>query len=468
MTSVASLDSPDAPLRSETLADRVVRLFGEVRLDQSRQLDLALGISSKGKPLPLVIVSGPNGSGKSAILAEVLADEFSVTVNCAAATSGMAVLTAILRRLALARKVKQPIATPDESPDSSPRYTHRQAFKDAARKISRDAPAPQAVKNDAKFLEISSWAEVRSLTGFKQKFESLVDSEMNKLFLIIDNAHCLTEGRNFQVLNFLSCLRDFFALPVSVIFVTCRNLPPEVSCRACAVVQFPGYTQFQANKIITAQLRRTSAGASRPGAVLAFLPPFMLFYYPRSRDNFATLLKEACRLFSEAVVNRIFEKPGDEAKLAIKNFCASETPAAPIKSVIPRLGKILIVASFLAAHNPANFDAKIFSTTRAKSGRAGVSNFKKAKLDADPISVRPPKPFSLPRLFAIAEYLAAGALSQSLRTLQLIRSLTQQGLLKRCGGDWLDGNLKLACHAPLTLVHGFAGDLGIRLDEVLF
>jgi hypothetical protein len=117
----------------------------------------------------------------------------------------MSVLSAILRKLTLPVKMKNFITRdytpPASSPEASPQYVHRQAFKAAVKKIGRDAPkGGQSLGSSGgagKFAEICAWAEIRSLTSFKQKFETAIAlGNFRKIFIVLDNAQFLADNKN--------------------------------------------------------------------------------------------------------------------------------------------------------------------------------------------------------------------------------------------------------------------------------
>ena len=533
---LSSLASPDAPPEWLSVEDSVAARFGESRREHGRLLDVFLGLEDDHVAgLPVVQLSGPRGSGKTVILREALTRHIDCTVwiDCAAIVSPAALMTSILRKLALlskssgeelpgkrprrgrggsrlssGRRASAPTLSPHVSRRNSVGYpsprvpspmsssgeedikTRRPAFKQAQRRLG--AAEDSDSDDERKILKIANWSEVRGLTAFKQKLESVISERVEKKFIVLDNVHYLTPpadpatggtpmgSRNFQVFDFLLSLSEqlMSVNKISLIVISHRILPNWLSSRVSAVVRFPAYTQKQARDILERQLSGTSAAAVRPEIVKIFLAPFVLFNYAYLRDDFGALSKEAARVFS-----LVSQLTGEMPELGFKVRSVVVSESNRLKGVfdenskdekrkasgLSKISKLLLVASYIAAHNPKSYDNKIFLTVRAKSGRNSLKAFKKAKMNADAVAVRPPSPFAIPRLLVIAEYLAGGVLGQSIGLFQELRGLTQRGFLKKCGTlDWMDGSLKLTCHAPLEVITNVADELNIILDEVLF
>ena len=141
-----------------------------------------------------------------------------------------------------------------------------------------------------------------------------------------------------------------------------------------------------------------------------------------------------------------------------------------VKWISPHTKRVLI-AGYLAAHNPVNFDKTIFKSgpNDTKKNRAQTTAFKTARLAADCIQIRAPSSFTFNRLLSIYRYISGESdeTDSGFAFQRSIRELTQFGLFKHAGDVWTN-EIRLNCHAPLDLIGIVAKQVDIKLQEVLF
>ena len=193
-------------------------------------------------------------------------------------------------------------------------------------------------------------------------------------------------------------------------------------------------------------------------------------YWPR---EFSKLIVKNRPLFQNetALVPSIIPQ-----ELASISANTTTVPATPIN--LPYHAAFLLIASYLASHNPARTDLAMFSKTSLgkKRKRRGTPNHSKNKLKTHQKLSRRllgPQPFGLERLFAIFHAIAsddgyrggsAGIMGQ-VTTLVGLRLMVRAGNAGGGMGDALEGSGKWKCAVGWDFVKGVSREYGFVLDD---
>jgi hypothetical protein len=344
---------------------------------------------------------------------------------------------------------------------------------------------------------------VKSPSAFVQKLERVVariPEEIGRVTIIIDNIDSIltsddydldaqgakTSGSDF--LRLLSRLSEYISTrtKLNVVLISSRHIPHDVSGR-CVTVHLREYSADACKQIILNE---------NPEFESWFLNTGIAILYPVFSGNLG-LLRDALHRVREdpqlGIVNsaalvsttkvicgkemrRLFGGVEDDSN-AEQQLRDLETARQGTRW-LSKTEKQVLLAGYLAAHNPPNCDKIIFRTIGSHGGPVGrkktiSSNaFRRGKLNADSINVRAPVPFILHRLLTIYRYLSnqwedpgdSGVLFH-----KSVRVLIQHGLFKSpASEDWLRGGTKLNCHAPHDLIEVVASGLNVKLDEVIY
>ena len=343
---------------------------------------------------------------------------------------------------------------------------------------------------------------VRGVSAFIQKLERvLIQSiEPTRLILVIENVDTLISpsDHSFDIspspgaefLTLLSRLDEYLSVPLidlSILVTSTQLLPPAISARAASLSLHP-YTLSETVAIL-------SRIDEAPTSYSTFVAGTCAILYPSMCNNFVLLRDTVERLFaswstkivdiklvaSKSLINLFNETHYDGS------FASDEKALTNLISSVKWLSqdaRRILVAAYLAAHNPPQHDKQIFRVIgkdKNRSKKQGVCQFKKYRTMADSIDIRTPVPFPLSRLLSIYRFLC-GHPEQDMDEdagyffHKTVRELTQNGLLKAGGSngqnnDWWIQNgsgAKLNCNAPFSLIEEIAKKLNIKLDEVLY
>jgi len=342
---------------------------------------------------------------------------------------------------------------------------------------------------------------VRGVSAFIQKFERVLiqATEPTRLVLIIENVDSIVtpEDRSFDLnavspgvefLTLLTRLDEYISIPMidlSIVLTSAQLLPPAVSSRAASISLHP----YTLSETVTILSRRTGMDKSYH----QFVAGACAILYPAMCNNFVLLRDTVERLYEDWNSRIVDIKRVAATSLTSMfnenhhdgSFASDAKAVANLISSTKWLSqdaRRMLVASYLASHNPAQHDKQIFRVlgNDARARKQATSQFKKYRNMADSIDIRTPVPFPLSRLLSIYRYLS-GAPEEDANEdagyffYKTVRELTQNGLLKAGGNShsndwWIQGgsSLKLNCNAPFNLIEEVAKKLNIKLDEVLY
>ena len=345
-----------------------------------------------------------------------------------------------------------------------------------------------------RLLHKAQQLRVRNESAFVQKLERVLIRSNRQTVLVIDNIDAILTRKDFDLdstgaggnlLRLLARLNEYLTIPsnLTILVISSQTVPADVSSRSVTVHLHP-YTQADAVAII-----------GRPGDARfdAFLKHALAVLYPAFSGNFALLRDTINRLYECA---QIQDAPASTLPAKAKLVCAEELVRtfgggddtqsfdaqvrdqremqASVKW-LSKTAKLVLIAGYLAAHNPPSQDKVLFRTVgNARRNTKAATAFKKARLNADSIHIRAPVPFQLNRVLTIFRYVsgtweAEAQMDAGFLFFKVVRELVQHGLFKGTCDDWLRGTAtKLNCHAPLDLIEIVAAEVNVKLDEVLY
>lgn len=356
---------------------------------------------------------------------------------------------------------------------------------------------------DARIVKILHRAQeqrVRGPSAFVQKLERVILGNGQRTVLILDNIDAILSPEDFDLdstsakttgsdfLRVLTRLDEYLSIPsqLSIVLVTSRMLPTDVAGR-CAGVHLHAYTKSECFEIISRNDERFDS----------FLTTALAVLYPAYSGNFVVLRDTVNRLFESSVINEASRSAlcakaklvcveelnktfgGGDDMISFDQQLREKMRISNWTKWLSKTSKLVLIAGYLAAHNPPNQDKILFRTVGqgrpvGRKKTISATTFKRNRLNADSIHIRAPVPFNLNRLLMIYRYVSgtweedsecdSGYLFQ-----RTVRELVQHGIFKTGSDDWLkSGGVKLNCHAPLDLVQAIAEEANIKLDEVLY
>jgi hypothetical protein len=368
---------------------------------------------------------------------------------------------------------------------------------------------PERVKNSKVSPEIhrmlarSEPLLVKTQSAFVQKLERLLAVlPDDPTLVVLDNVESLLTSDDFDIdpaasklsgsdfLRLISRLSEYinYHEKLGFVLITCKRLPHEVSTR-CITVDLHPYSAEECKLIMS---------RTHPELEEWFLNTAIAVMFPAITGNMrlleATLLRirrdeEITKASRDALVvktklacareiRRLFG--GGDSERSVEDDARDLEAVRKDTKWLSQTEKLVLLAGYLAAHNPPNQDKVIFRTVAQHAAPAGrrktatTMAFRKGKLNADSINVRAPVPFNIPRLLNIYRYVSGDWESNSdadsgVLFQRTIRGLVQHGLFKSTASDdWLRGSTKLNCHAPHDLIELIACAVGVKLDEVLY
>ena len=355
------------------------------------------------------------------------------------------------------------------------RHCEQQFIDDSDDEESNSNACKKAVVNRDvyRLLVRAQNLRVKSPSAFLQKLEfsllRLSNIGIVSPIVVLDNV--CDEYEEFLIL--LSRISELIHSNLRVITISSKLMSLSVSARAVTIA-FAPYSKQECIALITTEDQRFSA----------FVKAAMGFLYPSFCGNFLLLRNTILSIYDRTlfadqkmvaiqsktqVVSKLQELfgGGDET-----SFQDQEKELKRIQTEIKWLSletKQVLVAGYLASHNPVNHDKTIFKSgaNNTKKNRTTTTAFKRARLAADCIQIRAPLPFSISRLESIFNFLTS---QEEYPILPFIRELVNCGLFKTHNSDpdWLRTDIRINCHAPLDLINLVAKQIGVRLDEVLF
>ena len=343
---------------------------------------------------------------------------------------------------------------------------------------------------------------VRTPSAFIQKLERILSTTLaacSHVVLVIDHLESIlladdydldpvnkTSGLDF--LRLLSRFNEYIAssAKLSIVIGSSRMLPGEVST-SCVTVRLPVFSAQQCKQLISQEY---------PDLEPWFINTAVALMYPVFSGNYSLLAETLVRIRRD---EQLVRANPDTVVAKTKVVCtqemrrlfgggdeSEEVQAREIYAVkretkwLSQIEKLILLAGYLAAHNPPNQDKVLFRTVGQQSAPAGrkkaasTNAFKRGKLNADAIHVRAPVPFNLDRLLCIFRYLNGSweedaDFDSGVAFQRTVRNLVQYGLFKSTASeDWLRSGIKLNCHAPFDLIELVATDVNVKLDEVLY
>ena len=413
-----------------------------------------------------------------------------------AATARLAAASSKRRRAPVRRRMDDFIDDDDSDSDAKEGSSSDDSESEKATKKQQGRSSNSVVPHDVfRSLFLAQRMRVKSPSAFVQKLERLFLRMRERTILIVDNIDCLLTQDDFDLdpygkpeggefLRLLSRIDEYLEVPCgfSIVVISSRFLPQEVSSR-CASVHLRPYTKEDARTIMQQNDKRYDAFLSTALAVLypAFTGNFTLlrdainrlFRSDQVQDATDGALSSKTKLVCAQELRRLFG--GGDETCGFEEQIADAREATQSVKWLSRSAKQVLIAGYLAAHNPPGQDKMLLKTVAGKPGnkKRAASAFKKARLDADTITIRAPVPFPIHRLLAIYRFIRgnweedfdsdSGLLFQ-----RTVRDLVHFGLFKTGAEDFLKTEIKLNCHAPLDLIQVVANEAGVKLDEVLY
>ena len=417
----------------------------------------------------------------------------------AAAVSASAKLAAVYtkrRRAPIRRRMDDFIDDDDSDSDAKEGSSSDESDTGESTRERRVKSSNSLVSQEVfRTLYLAQRMRVKSSSAFVQKLERLFLRVRERTVLVLDNVDCLLSQDDFDLdpsgkqsggdfLRLLSRLDEYVEVPdgFSIFTISSRLLPYEISSR-CASVHLHPYSKEDVRAIMQRGERRYDAFLTTALAVLypAFVGNFTLLRDTVNRLFRSTQVQEATdaalgpktKLVCAQELKRLFG--GGEDSSSFDDQIRDAKEAAESVKWLSKTAKLVLIAGYLAAHNPPSQDKVLLKTVAgnpANKKRAATA-YKKARLDADSITIRAPVPFNLNRLLAIFRYIRGNweedfESDSGLLFQRTVRDLVHFGLFKSGAEDWLRTEVKLNCHAPLDLIQVVANEVSVKLDEVLY
>ncbi|EER18262.1 Origin recognition complex subunit, putative [Perkinsus marinus ATCC 50983] len=142
------------------------------------------------------------------------------------------------------------------------------------------------------------------------------------------------------------------------------------------------------------------------------------------------------------------------------------------KTAVKYNARLLVLAGFLASHNPPSMDRRLFMIKTGRNSRAAVTRLRNNQMAMDSIAVRPPRPFPLQRMLEIARYLHHGQMRITADVFQEVRRLVHLRLLMTNGEPsidaWMEGSVKLTTGLhSYSVVEDLAVSVNANLRELI-
>ncbi len=309
---------------------------------------------------------------------------------------------------------------------------------------------------------------VRNESGFLQKLERLMLRQKDisePFYLVIDNVDSLPSGSE-SFLGLFGCLSEYLGSGRSIcaVFTSTKLLPVSLSGKSATLSLHP-YSLGECQSILSREL-----GCNSEGAITRYASAACTILYPSMRNNF--------RLLRDSILRMVELEPSLAPSKAIVNAKAAaadkisdlfnDENGGNVPSVrwLSLQAKRVLLAGYLAAHNPATQDKHIFKVVCSRTSKREVSSFKNQRAMADAIDIRAPAPFPIGRLLHIYRFLTGDFDEESksdggFAFYRTVNELVHFGLFKGAA-------TRLSCHTPFELVSQVADHVGVRLDEVLY
>ncbi|KAJ6635334.1 Origin recognition complex subunit 5 [Pseudolycoriella hygida] len=136
---------------------------------------------------------------------------------------------------------------------------------------------------------------------------------------------------------------------------------------------------------------------------------------------------------------------------------------------LPFYAKYLLIAAFLASHNDAKLDKRLYMKNHGKQ-RKRVQDIKAKAVVNEKLSTQlGPKSFNLDRLFAIFYAIIDEKINMNCNLMSQIPSLVRLKLLTYVAGEnnVMDGNARLQCNAGLDLIIKIGKSVGFNVSQHL-
>ncbi|KAF4738378.1 Origin recognition complex subunit 5 [Perkinsus olseni] len=354
-------------------------------------------------------------------------------------------------------------------------------------------------------------------SGFAKKLTDLLrryDALQKTLVLVVDRAERLLPDAAYalqpateaaRLIEFLLNMSDELCLPTAC-SVLVSSTP--ILRDSGGVVRFPPYTNSEAVALLSAYCHARAPIRDIPGAVTAFSEMYVkLFYDALTVVDMGILLENALEIYVVEYLNIVNETWGratvenceaededdsfgsavyDEvisvSQIELKRKLEDEVSRTMSKSKatitvkweshLSYNARLLVLAGFLASHNPPSMDKRLFMMKTGRNSRATVTKMRNNQMAMDSIAVRPPKPFPLQRMLEIARYLHHGEMRMTADVFQEVRRLVHLRLLMTNGEPsidaWMEGSVKLTTglHA-YPVVEELAASINANLTELV-
>jgi hypothetical protein len=327
---------------------------------------------------------------------------------------------------------------------------------------------------------------VRNVSGFLHKLERLLLRQTDisePFYIVIDNMDGVarTDEARESLIGFLTLfthLSEYISIgrEICAIF-TGANLLPTALAGGTATVHLHPYTLAECQAIIARE-----GGGSTESVVEKYTKMAILVLYPSMRNNFRLLRDSVISMVTEEAVGLIGSTvhvvaKSDAVSVLSNRFNDENSHRVPSVKWLSQVAKRVLVAGYLAAHNPASQDRHIFKVVvGGRSSRREVTAFKTARTMADSIDIRSPVSFPIQRLLSIYRFLTGDPLEEAqfdggFEFYRTVNELVHFGLFRGGDGDALirlGSGARLNCHAPWELIQQVAVMIDVRLDEVLY
>ncbi|XP_030376835.1 origin recognition complex subunit 5 [Scaptodrosophila lebanonensis] len=372
-----------------------------------------------------------------------------------------------------------------------------------------DALAPQGAEETAKRAD--------NMLEFVNELRRWHDQENNSSYLIaVDNAERLRD-MDANVLPVLLRLQQLTSLNLCVLLVS--QLPFEkyynkTGLSEIITLHMAQYNKAETLRILSADFvhvqRQLLAGLSgnekglrkceqamTPEFYSNYLSLFLSVFYKACRDvpELKLTARKCFSIYIEPVlagtieatdVSRLwrhiagplraaltqiymrFDKPADELEQQSNESDQSVRKLAQSLE-LPYYGKYLLIASFLASHNSAKQDKRLFVKHHGKQKKRMQTVNAKAKTTDKMSTTLGPKSFSIDRLLAIFYAILEEKVGLTCNLLSQISTLVHLKLLSFVSGEQniMDGSARLQCTVGLEFVLHIGKVVGFNVRQYL-
>eukprot|EP01147_Barroeca_monosierra_P010030 gene10030-2204_t len=348
-------------------------------------------------------------------------------------------------------------------------YSPRVLFEQILNSLSGELPGPENLYGGyARCDTVAKFIKLLTQIFDKQ------DASKSSIFVVLDRCDRMRRLKQ-NVLSVFLRLRELTRRNIGVVMISTivwHKFPSATGLPQPLTLHIPAYTKTETLAILQHQ--------SPPGAPLAHFRQFVellwgVFHGP-CRD-LSELRHLTCLLFDK------YYAPVREGTISPKNTAALYKNIAPVlkshlsnlylretstsewlqndgkaaqqldssmhasKIELPYYAKVIVIAAFLASHNPQRSDYIIFSKQQRKRTKRRKGSLRPTKSSASLSSA--PKPFSLSRLFAIFHSLLGEKVDMTAEMYSHVASLVSLRLLSQATSHENLDSAKFKCNISI-------------------